>query len=1040
MKKLIGSPLVRISVGLVMLTCCILLMFEFIGLVPNPKTPELQYRKVLVESLAVQLNSDITANRLDNVKNTLKTLVARNDRVLSSAVRKNPDHILASFGEHKQEWRLKPTEKSTATQVQVPIYKQGKRWGTIEVSFKKLQSDGTSFYILVLFVALSGFICYLLFLKRTMLELDPSSVVPERVRNALNTFSEGLLIIDNKEQIIFSNESFINKSKLTNESLIGKKASDLDWQLQTETNENIVLPWISIINGKPASCGMDLKLLAKSGKYVSFKVNVSPIGVAGDITRGALVTFTDITELELKNIELGRILDKLKLGQKEIAAQNKELKYLATRDPLTSCLNRRSFFDGLKVLINEEKKQGNALSCIMLDIDHFKAVNDNYGHAVGDLVIKMVAATLKEISRPNDLVGRYGGEEFCVVLPSTTLESAAKVAERMRLSIMKAEMSVPAGEFNVTSSFGVTSWKNTISNAEAFVSQADEALYVAKENGRNRVEIWSGSDEKTDDIENSINDDENTEVEAQVITLTEPRYGLEKSAVSDISGDSNYNGNIHQLDVDNKSSDIHLKLCDNNVDFEPTTEKFCFPSREVMLDRITQAIERAKRSNRNFALFVLDLEKARQINNTMGHTVSEKLIGDMGNKISKTLRSTDCVSIIDTAEYSFSLSQISSYEFAILLADFAQDEIISTILNRIFKELDSPSIVEGSELYLDTSIGVSVYPNDGKDPEQLISNASTAMNEAKLKLGRNNFRFYSAEINIRANQQLKKENELYKAVERDEFVVYYQPKVDLNTGKICGMEALVRWLHPELGIVGPNEFIPLAESNGFIEVISSNVIAIVCRQMKVWEEAGITIVPVAINISPIEFRNKNLANQIISIVEQAELSPEYIELEITENVAMDNLGATVDLIQELTDVGISVSLDDFGTGYCSYSHLKYFSVDKIKIDRSIISGFTDNTFDAAIVSSIITLGDNLGLKIVAEGVETKEQLSFLRDLHCHQIQGYFISKPVSYEEATKFLFEPALIEDKVQPFLGDCFNASTDVGYNAVRVRARTIS
>ena len=1005
MRKFIGSPLVRISIGLVMLTCCILLMFEFLGLVPNQQKPELQFRKVLVESLAVQLHSDIMANRQENVRNVLMVLVNRNDSVVSAAVRKAPNNIIVQFGDHGQIWSLKPSDKSTATQIQVSIYIQDKRWGTIEVSFNEL-TVGMPFYILVIFVALSGFICYLLFLKRTMLELDPSSVVPERVGNALNTFSEGLLVIDNKEQIVFSNESFLLKYASLNESLVGKKASDLGWQLQADQSKENVLPWFAVINGEPASSGTALKLRSKSGESVSFKVNVAAISAAGTAIRGALVTFSDITELEIKNAELGHLLEKLKHGQKEIAAQNKELKYLATRDPLTACLNRRSFFDGLKVLMIEAQNQRTLLSCIMLDIDHFKSVNDRFGHAVGDKVIKMVAATLKDISRPNDLVGRYGGEEFCIALPHTTPEDAAKVAERMRISIMETEISIPATEFNITSSFGIAGWKKTTGNAEEFVSQADEALYVAKEGGRNRVEIWLGM---------------KSEVEQPSVTQAKAKISEEK-CVYPIQDESHSDGNICSLGVDQVNdsiSDINLELFDNIAEFETKSETFELPSRPLMLDRITQAIVRAKRYNGKCALLVLDLEKVHRINNTMGHAASEKLIRKTEKNLTDTFRSTDCVSIIDVAEFSFSLSQISSYEFAILLADFYQDDVVANALNRIFKVLEKPTVVEGVELYLDSPIGVSIYPNDGQDPEELIGNASSAMHEAKLMQGGKNFRYFSADINMRANKQVKTENDLHKAVERGEFLVYYQPKVELDTGELSGMEALVRWLHPELGLIAPDEFIPLAESNGIIESISSYVISTVCTQLKAWQSAGVPIVPIAVNLSPVEFRNKNLANKIISVIEEAGVLPEYIELEITENIAMDNLGATVELIQELSDAGMSVTLDDFGTGYCSYSYLKYFSVDKIKIDRSIISGFADNTYDAAIVNSIITLGEHLGLKIVAEGIETDEQLRFLRDLHCHQIQGYLISKPVPHEEAIKFLSDPSIIRRKVQASLGN---------------------
>ncbi|WDE07744.1 EAL domain-containing protein [Thalassomonas viridans] len=1016
MKNLLSSPLVRISAGLVMLTCSILLVFEFLGLVPSQKAPELKFRKMLVESLAVQLNSDITANREDNVHNTLKAVVSRNAGVKSAGVRLTSKQMFAQFGDHQQAWLLKPADKSTASQVQVPVFKEGKRWGTIEVIFDELPTLESPFFMLVLFVALSGFVCYLLFLKKTMLELDPGSVIPDRVRNALNTLSDGLLILDSKEQIIFSNEPFLKKSALSSESLMGKKASELDWLFE-EAQE--VLPWSAILQGGPAVNGVALRLTARSGNQVAFKVNVSPIGRSEKITRGALVTFNDITELEIKNTELGQLLDKLKLSQKEITAQNKELKYLATRDPLTGCLNRRSFFEGLRVLIEEEKNQNNSLSCIMSDIDHFKSVNDTYGHAVGDKVIKTVAKILKQVSRTNDLVGRYGGEEFCMVLPATKAEEAVRVADRIRQAIMASDISLPEGKFNVTSSFGVACWSSQLGNAEAFVSRADEALYVAKESGRNRVETWCQQMAKSDIAAGEAEGgkaakgrDEMTGQEEPVENMAEPTAEL-----------------LHLPEHEHEHE--HEQACRQENDGGHQDESlevsqvFGLPSRAVMLDRIGQAIYRAERNHRKFAILVLDLEKVRQISNTLGHSVSEKLIRETGNKISQIFRNTDCLSVFDKAENCVSVSQISSYELALLLDDLVQDEFLPQMLNRIFQLLASPVNIEGTDLYLDTCIGVSLYPNDGQEADELIANASSAMYEARLKSGRNNFQFYSPKINQRANRQLRMENDLHKALERDEFLVYYQPKVDISSGQFCGMEALVRWLHPEAGMIAPDHFIPLAETNGIIDAITEKVLAQVCGHLNMWQEAGLALLPVAINLSPVQFKNSQLAARIIQQLKLADILPKYIELEITENVVADNLEATKNVIHELSDAGFSISLDDFGTGYCSYSYLKNFPVDKIKIDRSIIADFTENTFDAAIVNSIITLADHLGLKIVAEGVETGEQLKFLRDLNCHQVQGYLISKPVPYEQATEFLSNPSFISKKVQTCLTQEIQALT---------------
>ena len=287
------------------------------------------------------------------------------------------------------------------------------------------------------------------------------------------------------------------------------------------------------------------------------------------------------------------------------------------------------------------------------------------------------------------------------------------------------------------------------------------------------------------------------------------------------------------------------------------------------------------------------------------------------------------------------------------------------------------------------------------------------MREARQCNGRHNLRFASVDINKRANKKLKVENSLRRAVARGELVVYYQPKVDINTGLMSGMEALVRWQHPEFGLISPDEFIPLAESSGLIGDITDCVMTIVCSQLNIWQAAGYPLTPVSVNLSPVEFLDDKLARKVIAMIRGAGLRPGSVELEITENAFFDDINAAVTITKEFNDAGISLALDDFGTGYCSYNYLKQLPVDKLKIDRAFITNFTENITDAAIVNSMITLGKNLGFQVIAEGVETEAQLQFLRDLQCDQVQGYIISKPLPGDEVTKLLSDPSIIRRKI---------------------------
>jgi EAL domain-containing protein (putative c-di-GMP-specific phosphodiesterase class I)/GGDEF domain-containing protein len=406
---------------------------------------------------------------------------------------------------------------------------------------------------------------------------------------------------------------------------------------------------------------------------------------------------------------------------------------------------------------------------------------------------------------------------------------------------------------------------------------------------------------------------------------------------------------------------------------------------------------------------VLDAPALKHISDTMGYTSGEKLLVTIVGRVKEIMRNTDTVSVIENDELLYSVSLLSK-EIVVLLTDLADSEIVAPILQRIFSIGNQPITVDGTEVFIGMNVGISMFPLDGSDSETLIKHASSALHESEKLSGRNNFHFYSHEINQLSINRIHMEVELHHALKRDEFVVYYQPKVDLKTGDILGMEALIRWRHPRLGLVPPNEFIPIAEHNGLISDISHWLIHTVCKQILHWMEIGYGIVPVSINISAVEFRNTELGDSIIKIIEKYDLPGNSIEIEITETAVMQNMDTAVTILDQLQKAGLSISIDDFGTGYSSLSYLKRFTLSKVKIDRSFITEFTTAKNDAALVSAIIAMAHSLGLKVVAEGVETDEQLRFLQDLHCDEIQGYLISRPVPVEEVSDLLARSSSIK------------------------------
>ncbi|MCP4408805.1 MAG: EAL domain-containing protein [Gammaproteobacteria bacterium] len=1021
MLKFVKSPLVRISFGLVMLTLSILLASDMLGLVPDTRRAELESRKIIAESLAVQLSTVISDSTLHGVEETMRSMVERSTSVISAGLRRDNGGLVVELGDHSKHWTLQPGERSTTTQIQVPLFDEQGRWGAVELKFLELGKTGeamswrNSFLAVIVMVGVFGFFGYLLFLKRAMHELDPSAVIPERVRKALDTLAEGLLIVDQDGVIVFSNQAFARKTGLMPDNLVGRQSNSLQWEMVNKDSDSGQLPWFCLLEGQELSANTTVKLTADMKKTYTFTVNTSPICSAKGKIRGVLITFDDVTEIEEKNKELRRTLEKLKQSQREIKRQNQELHVLATRDPLTDALNRRSFFQGFEALYSEAREESEGLACIMVDIDHFKSVNDRFGHAVGDKVIKLLAKILTEISRPNDLVGRFGGEEFCVALPGTNSKACAAVAERMRLAIQEGYGAKFANAMRITSSFGVSDLSGGAATVAELVDQADKSLYVAKESGRNRVVSWSNAliDDASEEISNTPSADQQPASKQDIPEQQTPTETQASTQLMYPNDESNEQGDksavkfAQKTNLDGSKNELQYPLSVNSRSSGIT----CEPNRVLLFDRIDQAIHRSTRYKTHIAVMVIDVEEMQRVAETLGFSAAEKFAKSLVSRLKGALRSTDTVSVTEEDELLFSISRLGGNELVVLLSDLKQTDIVTTIITqRLFTATSDPIEVEGTEFYLEANAGVSLFPVDGQDSETLLNYASSAMREAKNRIGRNNFQFYSDDINRRCKQRIRLEADLHHALERGELVVFYQPKADLKTGAILSMEALLRWQHPQLGMVQPNDFIYLAEQSGLIGKISQRVIKTVCNQILTWKDAGYGTLSVAVNMSPVEFRNPELAEQIIALITETGIPTSALEIEITETVVMQNMDTAIDILTQLYEAGLRIAVDDFGTGYSSLSYLKKFPLSKVKIDRSFISDLAQGSNDAALVSAIIAMAHSLGLLVVAEGVETDEQLRFLQDLHCDEIQGYLVSKPLPSHEICELLDRSASIK------------------------------
>jgi diguanylate cyclase (GGDEF)-like protein len=402
------------------------------------------------------------------------------------------------------------------------------------------------------------------------------------------------------------------------------------------------------------------------------------------------------------------------------------------------------------------------------------------------------------------------------------------------------------------------------------------------------------------------------------------------------------------------------------------------------------------------ALLFLDLDHFKRINDTFGHQVGDLLLQQVAGRLSHCVRESDCVSRTPEGGDTSTVSRLGGDEFMVLLSEVRDAQDAARVAERMLKVLAMPFGLGENEVVVGASIGITVGPSDGGDVNTLMRNGDAAMYGAK-EAGRNNYKFYEANMNAVARRRLKLEGELRKALARGELHLHYQPKVKVETLEISGFEALLRWDHPTLGRVPPNEFIPVAEEGGLIGSVGEFVIRSACLQARAWLDAKLSPPRIAVNLSPHQFKEGGIAEVIASILAETSVSPRCLDLEITESALMESEAIAVSALERLQRIGITVSLDDFGTGYSSLSYLKRFPVDAVKIDRSFIRDCETNADDAALAATIISMGKTLNLKVVAEGVETEEQLTFLRQHGCHEMQGYWFSPPVPAEEATELL-------------------------------------
>ena len=423
------------------------------------------------------------------------------------------------------------------------------------------------------------------------------------------------------------------------------------------------------------------------------------------------------------------------------------------------------------------------------------------------------------------------------------------------------------------------------------------------------------------------------------------------------------------------------------------------PNRQFFIERLQQALVHAKRYQRLLGLLSLDLDQFKRINDTLGHSAGNELLLSVSQRLSDAVRAPDTFAhdgkeTVFGRDVGSTVARLGGDEFSLLITELTHYHDAAKVARRLLEELRKPFRVAKQEVFVSVSVGLALYPLDGDDAETLIKNAGAAMHFAKDQ-GRDNYQFYSRAMNATALEKLSMEAQLRKALERDELLLHYQPKIRPKTGEIVGLEALIRWKHPELGLVPPAQFIPLAEETGLIIPIGEWVLLNACRQNQDWQRLGYPPVHVAVNIASLHFRQGTLGQSVATALQKSGLHPSWLELEVTESMLMDSAETTLATLSTLKGMGVRLAIDDFGTGYSSLSYLKRFPLDALKIDRSFVKDLPRDAEDAAIAKAIIAMAHSLKLEVVAEGVETAEQLAFLQQHGCDLVQGFLFGKPVA---------------------------------------------
>ncbi|MFK7974665.1 MAG: EAL domain-containing protein [Halioglobus sp.] len=989
-----ANPETKAGILALVLICCVFMLGDWLGLIADKDVMQLQERRETAQMLASEITKDIESGNLDRVQTTLDSFIERNKQVDSITFSSS---ALTALSQIVAEREGIDSSLERAVQI-VPIYSNAERFGALELSFDTSKLSGIvaasnySVVVLMFLFTAGGFLFHRAFLGRSMDEQVMGGIVPVRIKEAFDSLAEGVLVLDDTGRIAHANRAFKESCCMQSYMLAGTWLHDLNWAnyIDGEPVAENMLPWLRVLKSGEEILGEKLTLRTGEGIERSYGVNCTPLHDSDDEYRGVIVTLDNLTELERRNATLKKSLSELEETNQSIDVKNRELELLATRDPLTNCLNRRAFTERFNTIHHEASQSGSPLVCMMIDIDHFKRINDNYGHALGDKVIKFVARVLEKQIRQEDLLGRYGGEEFCVVLENTTLEDAAAVAERMRKEIAAGDPSLFGSALRTTASFGVVSLSSEPVESDELIHRADKALYLAKESGRNKVMTWEYSNT-------------NAQTEPAPGQRVECSEDKDSTVVRHFFGDASVTEREWQLEETADAFKGQL----NEISLSVSRQIFC--EKSLFVDRVNQALLLAGRESRSMAVMSMGVSIERLDSMPLEAALIDKALKTTVRKLREKLRTSDVIVVFPDVTSITSLPVVVDEEIGVLLPEVCDAESAGWVAQRIQSILHEPLCVDDQNLSISCHLGVSVFPNDARDGVSLVQAACVSRFFSQEHGEEGGIEFYSGHLNSRFKEVVQLQKELAVAVESDQFELLYQPKVDVQSGQIVGFESLLRWNHPRRGLLTPNEFLGIAEKTRLINMIGDWVLRQSCREIVKMSDACSRELTCAVNMSVVQLAQPDLVEQVMCALSEEGLEPHRLELELTEDALQGGLDTRFAQLTQLQAQGVSIAIDDFSAGCSGLNYLRNLPVDILKIDRYFVADLVDNEHDSAIITAIMTMAEALNLRVIAEGVESQAQFEALGELACTEAQGYFFGRPIPAKEALSSLVDSAQI-------------------------------